>query len=158
MNFKCVCEKNYQLLLETNDILTRNLNSFDELFANIECKCGFDCIKGLFENGYYYINIQGFSNLKITWNLIEWFVKTHLKSTNELAYLNYLSKLRGYTNKLFGIGGQSINSKRTIITIDGKQIKTTLAQANFAIWFANNKLIEKIIETHKLFLIPQHFL
>lgn len=157
-NFKCACEKNYQPLLEADNILTRSLDSFDELFANIECKCGFDCIKELLTNGYCYINVQGFSNFKITWNLIEWFVKTHSKLKDKLMYLNYLSNERKYTNKLFGIGCQSINSKHTIVIIGGKQIKTTLAQANFAIWFANNKLIEKIIETHKLFLIPQHFL
>jgi predicted kinase len=75
-----------------------------------------------------------------------------------LTYLNYLSLSKKNTHRLFGIGGQSINSKRAIITIGEKQIKTTLAQENFAIWFANNKLMEKIIEMHKLFLIPQCFL
>lgn len=88
-NFKCVCEKNYQSLL---DIEISSLDSDDELFDNIECNCGFDYIERLFEDGYCYINIQGFPNLKITWNLIEWFVKTYLKSTDGLIYLNYLSK------------------------------------------------------------------
>lgn len=156
-NFKCECEKNYQPLF---DIETSSLDSDDEPSTNIECKCecGFDCIKALFEDGIYYVNIQGFSKLKITWDLIEWFVKTYLKSTDGLMYLNYLSKEKKYTHRLFGISGLSINSKHTIITIGGKQIKTTLAQANFAIWFANNKLIEKIVEIHKLFLIPKSFL
>lgn len=84
-NFKCVCEKKYQPLL---NIETSSLDSDDEPSTNIECKCGFDCIKGLFEDGYYHINIQGFSNLKITWNLIEWFVITYLKSIDELMYLH----------------------------------------------------------------------
>jgi hypothetical protein len=43
-------------------------------------------------DGYCYINVQEFSNLKITWNLIKWFVKTYLKSIDIFKLFIFIKK------------------------------------------------------------------
>jgi hypothetical protein len=122
---------------------------------NLEKK---EFVSNLLSDGYSWVKVKGFKNLKISFELINWFLQTYL-SKSDIIFDDYLKLTCMYTKKNFGYGGMSINSKKLVLgNLTKKIIRTNIAYANYAIWIAKNNIEEKIIKVRQLFLIPDVFI
>lgn len=129
-----------------------NFRSEQKKFFN-DILCGFG----------YQIEVEGFKNLKITYKFCYWFITIYAKQKNLNIYKSYLEKLRCYTNTHFDIFKRVSISELVSFEIYTETnlviANTTIAQANWLCWFveyiySNPSAYEEMINTHKLFLIP----